>query len=73
MFSFKLPISITKELEKIYTKFVWNGRMNCWSWDDICTPNEEGGIGLRPCKFSRCQACSEATHIKFIMGIMDER
>jgi len=47
VFSFRLPCSVIKELESIYAKFLWNGRMHVWKWSDICMPKREGGAGLR--------------------------
>lgn len=48
--SFKLPQTVIKELERIICNFIWKGGMHTISWDTICRPKKEGGLGLRKIK-----------------------
>ena len=46
------PKCIIYDIHKIFAKFLWNfkeeGRAKHWiSWNDICVPKEEGGLGFR--------------------------
>ena len=50
VFSFKFPTSIVKELERIFSNFIWRGKMHAWNWHDICRPKSEGGVGIRNIK-----------------------
>ena len=47
IFSFKLPNSVIRELERIYAKFLWNGRMHVWKWDELCKPKKEGALDFK--------------------------
>ena len=44
--SFKLPVSIVNELERIFANFIWNNKMHAWKWSDLCRPKKEG-VGIR--------------------------
>lgn len=48
--SFKLPKNIISELERIIGKFIWKEGLHSVSWDNICRPKKEGGLGLRKIK-----------------------
>ena len=45
--TFKFPISVVKEIERISSNFFWNNKMHYWSWSDICKTKPEGGLGIR--------------------------
>ena len=50
--AFCLPQSCIDEIESMCSAFLWNGSPNITSkaeiaWDDVCTPYEEGGLGIR--------------------------
>ncbi|KAM6549548.1 hypothetical protein CsatB_021224 [Cannabis sativa] len=50
---FLLPLEITRDMEKVMTKFWWqssnkNGKGIHWlSWDRLCTHKDKGGMGFR--------------------------
>ena len=48
--TFKLPQAIIAELERIICNFIWKDGMHAISWDTICRPKKEGGLGLRKIK-----------------------
>ena len=55
MAAFRLPSSCLKEIERLCSAYLWSGRdlkttKAKVSWQDICYPKEEGGLGLRPLK-----------------------
>lgn len=46
------PVSVINHLHKIFAKFFWanatGAKNKHWvSWENICYPREEGGIGFR--------------------------
>lgn len=50
--TFKAPISVTNELDKIIRDFWWNHdgeerKLHTIHWDKICQHTYEGGLGLR--------------------------
>jgi len=45
--SFKMPKSVTKELERMFSNFICNSKMHGWNWHDICRTKEEGEVGIR--------------------------
>ena len=47
VFSFKLPGSILKEIERLFSNFNWNNKMHAWNWRDLCKFKSEGGCGIR--------------------------
>ncbi|KAL8091333.1 hypothetical protein AgCh_033807 [Apium graveolens] len=49
---FLLPISVTKQVEKLIRGFIWGGKDSAKgkakvAWKDVCCPKQEGGLGLR--------------------------
>jgi len=49
---FLLPKLIHKELQRIFTRFLWKGDANSKggakvAWNSLCCPKEEGGLGLK--------------------------
>lgn len=44
--SYKLPNSVSKELERMIFNFIWKGDIHSCSWDMLCHPKKESGIGL---------------------------
>ncbi|WOG86036.1 hypothetical protein DCAR_0105230 [Daucus carota subsp. sativus] len=49
---FLLPISVTKQIEKLIRSFIWSGRDVAKgkakvAWKDVCLPKQEGGLGLK--------------------------
>ena len=47
MFSFKMQVAIVKELERMFSNFLWHRNMHSWKWDSIYRPKPEGGLGIR--------------------------
>jgi len=45
VFSFKLPGTVLKELDRIFSNFIWNNNMHAWK--EVCRPKDEGGCGIR--------------------------
>ncbi|KAG7541478.1 Reverse transcriptase zinc-binding domain [Arabidopsis thaliana x Arabidopsis arenosa] len=55
MSAFRIPRDCIKEINTICSAFLWSGpelntRKAKVSWDDICKPKQEGGLGLRSLK-----------------------
>lgn len=53
--AFRLPGSCLKEIERLCSAFLWSGpelktSKAKVSWEDICLPKREGGLGIRPLK-----------------------
>lgn len=53
--AFRLPQACIREIDKICSAFVWSGsdvnpRKAKLSWEEVCRPKEEGGLGLRSLK-----------------------
>ena len=49
---FKAPVAVCNKISSIQRKFLWDwGRQNksiSWvSWDNVCNPLEEGGLGVK--------------------------
>ena len=34
--TYKLSLSVCKELERLAANFLWHGRMHDWNWNSIC-------------------------------------
>lgn len=51
MACFRLPVSLCKEMEGICARFWWGGDnkggVHWKSWEGLCKPKEEGGMGFR--------------------------
>jgi len=47
VFSFKLPSVVIKDLERMFSNFLWNNKMHARTWKDICIPKREEGMGIR--------------------------
>jgi mannosylglycoprotein endo-beta-mannosidase len=45
--TYKFPISISKEIERICANFLWKGHLHSMRWEDVCKTKREGGFGLR--------------------------
>lgn len=55
MAAFRLPSECLKEIERLCSAFFWSGpdlktTKAKVSWQDLCFPKEEGGLGLRTLK-----------------------
>ena len=55
MSAFRLPSACIKEIDSLCSAFLWSGpELNTKkakvAWKDVCTPKEEGGLGLRSLK-----------------------
>ena len=53
--AFSLPGACMKEIQQLYSAFLWSGpdlnpHKAKLSWDVVCLPKREGGLGLRPLK-----------------------
>jgi len=40
--SFKFPVSVIRELESLFSTFLWNGKMHAWSWQDMQNKSRRG-------------------------------
>ena len=50
---FILPVSVSKEIEKLIRNFIWSGADLAQgkakvAWKDVCMTKEEGGLGIKP-------------------------
>ncbi|KAJ6822155.1 uncharacterized protein M6B38_389700 [Iris pallida] len=65
--SIQIPTATIRKVEVLCADFLWRGGMHAISWDQLCRPMEEGGVGLRPLR-----AIREAAGIKmawrFVQG-----
>ncbi|VYS58453.1 unnamed protein product [Arabidopsis thaliana] len=55
MSAFRLPSACIKEIDSICSSFLWSGpELNTKkakvAWSDVCTPKDEGGLGIRSLK-----------------------
>ena len=56
---FKAPVSVCKTIASIQRRFVWawgakNKRISWVSWDTVCKPKEEGGLGVKDIRTFNC-------------------
>jgi hypothetical protein len=52
MSMFPIPALVAKRIEKIQRDFLWGGlndegKMHLVEWDKVCSPLDEGGLGIR--------------------------
>ena len=50
---YMLPITVIKELEKIFKRFMWNAGKSAKgkarvAWNVVCKPKDQGGLGIKP-------------------------
>lgn len=45
-----IPVSIINKISKVCIRILWAGSKPKVAWVDICTPKNEGGLGLRDTK-----------------------
>ncbi|OVA05573.1 Endonuclease/exonuclease/phosphatase [Macleaya cordata] len=67
---FVLPKKVFHELTCIFRSFLWDGvdlklKRPCISWDSICHPYSEGGLGIR-----NLQIANTATNLRHIWDIV---
>lgn len=60
--AYRLPISCIRELEKLYSAFLWsmpdlNTRKAKLAWQDVCQPKDEGGLGFKCIKEANQVCC----------------
>ena len=51
----KLPKVIRTKIDRIYRQFIWGSakhkkRIHLITWDKVCKPKQEGGLGFRKAK-----------------------
>ncbi|GAV65510.1 hypothetical protein CFOL_v3_09025, partial [Cephalotus follicularis] len=54
--AFILPVSVTKECDRIIRNFLWHWVGNTKksgkvAWRKVCRPKDEGGLGIKDCRF----------------------
>ncbi|KAJ6835098.1 uncharacterized protein M6B38_124005 [Iris pallida] len=42
-----VPLATIRKIEGICAKFIWHGGIHAISWEQLCRPRKEGGVGLR--------------------------
>ncbi|GAA0160855.1 hypothetical protein LIER_17312 [Lithospermum erythrorhizon] len=42
----QMPAEVTKKIERIFNKFLWDGLPWC-KWQKVCAPFDEGGLNIR--------------------------
>jgi len=62
LFAFRLPRECIRDIDKLCSSFLWSGqdlnpRKAKVSWDDVCKPKKEGGLGLRSLKEANDVCC----------------
>ncbi|KAJ6836360.1 uncharacterized protein M6B38_328170 [Iris pallida] len=65
--SIQIPTATIRKVEAICADFIWRGGMHAISWDQLCRPRKEGGVGLRPLHTIRKAACVKMAW-RFIKG-----
>ncbi|KAJ6793872.1 Uncharacterized protein M6B38_234015 [Iris pallida] len=46
--SILLPVATIRRVDRLCADFLWRGGMHAVSWEQLCRPRKEGGVGLRP-------------------------
>ena len=61
------PVNLIKELDKYMRNFLWSGdrKLVIVSWNTVCTPIDEGGLGLRS-----LSKINEASNLKLCWEMM---
>ncbi|XP_039162761.1 uncharacterized protein LOC120290533 [Eucalyptus grandis] len=70
---FVLPTAVMEQIEKIFRQFLWKGPNlgrggTKVAWDEVCLPNDEGGLGVR-----RLQDCNKASMLKHIWILFSDK
>ncbi|KAJ6836362.1 uncharacterized protein M6B38_328180 [Iris pallida] len=65
--SIQIPSATIRKVEALCADFIWRGGMHAISWDQLCRPREEGGVGLRSLHTVRKAACVKMAW-RFIKG-----
>ncbi|KAL9662266.1 hypothetical protein QQ045_027098 [Rhodiola kirilowii] len=60
-----VPITCIKSMERLLANFLWDGKHHWVSWDTICLPKQEGGLGLKNMKGVK-EACLAKVAWKFL-------
>ncbi|KAL9667689.1 hypothetical protein QQ045_002053 [Rhodiola kirilowii] len=42
-----VPKTCVASMERLFANFIWDGKHHWVSWDNICLPKNEGGLGIR--------------------------
>ncbi|KAL9670846.1 hypothetical protein QQ045_008405 [Rhodiola kirilowii] len=45
-----VPKTCIESMERLFANFIWDGKHHWVSWDNICLPKNEGGLGIRNLK-----------------------
>jgi hypothetical protein len=56
---FPIPTSVANRIEKLQLDFLWGGigdefKYHLVSWDKVCSPIFEGGLGIRNLRMFNC-------------------
>ena len=68
---FIIPKYTIAKIEQIFSSFLWSGKLGNArrakiSWESVCLPKKEGGLGLRRVKDSN-DASVIKTHLEFVL------
>lgn len=47
MLTYQMPSATIDKINRMCANFVWSGKVHKISWNKLCRPKEEGGVGLR--------------------------
>jgi hypothetical protein len=64
--SFQIPATSIKKLESRCADFLWKGKYHKISWENVCRPKNEGGLGIRNIK-DLCTTC----HLKLFWRFLN--
>jgi exonuclease III len=45
--TFKLPVTVIKDLNSMFLHFIWQDKVPMIGWEKCCMPKQEGGLGFR--------------------------